>query len=661
MCGPSPGDEKKDRRKILRKWINDNWVEKNANSFRQRTHAFPIIIDELLKESVIKEKGLTINLVEEILSRCAYRTYIFLDTMSTGYEFGEFTNFAFGQNSVRVFLDKEYTSRVNCPIGAYLEMAMKCKTDYEAHYNGRGHIFFKNDVLPNEIELAIKDDNPVAPGYIGTADLSFIPTGERSSGAFGEVYFCIESDGTFVFRAECKTWFYFMALVQNKNSFHLEDIKSPKDTLYTNFISQLKKEILVSFCCLERSIEKTKVLFGPKKVQLECSTFGGDQDLVFYNIAAILGMIKSSDAPENGVSYPALATGMSEVVARDEFTLLLPKTRRLLDKYDANPSFLKYGMRAKTLTIKGKKRNIVCYANDKYGRDLCNYHLSALNCFLADLPTSDSSFAYKANRNTKLCLKKHEGNNLFVKYDIRHYFESIKKNSVVEKISKLVKHMDRLHIGETNHCLKELGFNHRDFKETVSKLIDPLFFHEKLPIGYSSSPKLSDFYLNNVDREMEKRPGVIYTRYADDILLSSKDKKSLESAEARLLALLAGEALGVNTKKIIRKELKNNGDSIRFLGINMVKRGDQDMSYTISNQYLVETSKLLERTMSQPPRKRLKVEGRVQYIKGISLESYEKLIRLVKLKMGFIPSFLEDKKGTPEPISYTLDDDWIED
>ncbi len=104
-------------------------------------------------------------------------------------------------------------------------------------------------------------------------------------------------------------------------------------------------------------------------------------------------------------------------------------------------------------------------------------------------------------------------------------------------------------------------------------------------------------------------------------------------------ALPAREGLLINEKKTLYKSLTNENDSVRFPGINLIRRKDK-YDYSISTSYLMKTSKMIQRCLNHPKDidLLLKTRGRVAYIRYVSQASYSKLQRIVKAKLGSLPS-----------------------
>ena len=80
-----------DRRRILNKVLLDEYK------------CLPLIIDNFLTPDNIGDDTISILLLEEIFAGISFKTYIFLDTMSSAVELGLFTNNVYN-NSISVFV-----------------------------------------------------------------------------------------------------------------------------------------------------------------------------------------------------------------------------------------------------------------------------------------------------------------------------------------------------------------------------------------------------------------------------------------------------------------------------------------------------------------------------------------------------------------------------
>ena len=216
----------------------------------------------------------------------------------------------------------------------------------------------------------------------------------------------------------------------------------------------------------------------------------------------------------------------------------------------------------------GKIRNIVTYDTEpnKLGHLLKKEHERILS-LLETLPTSGHSYAYKKGVRLLDAVQPHVGNVTFLKLDIKGYFD----------------HIDPAILGEK---LREYGLDNE---------LSICTYKGKVPIGFLTSPRLSDFYLYELDLAIEDyiraHPGLKCSRYADDFLLSSPSEDFDE-----VLALgdfireeLKKYHLELNEEKTVKSKLGKQ-TSVRFLGLNIGKD-----KVTLSKWYLLKTLNAFKR------------------------------------------------------------------
>ena len=125
---------------------------------------------------------------------------------------------------------------------------------------------------------------------------------------------------------------------------------------------------------------------------------------------------------------------------------------------------------------------------------------------------SNNAYGFTKNRNCKLAMEQHQknGSKYFLKLDIHDFFNSTTKEIILREMNK-------------HWCFAILPDNLKDFwlilctKENV------------LPQGSPASPVLANIVLHEFDLWLDENlkkldKDMVYTRYADDLLISSKNK-----------------------------------------------------------------------------------------------------------------------------------------
>lgn len=271
-------------------------------------------------------------------------------------------------------------------------------------------------------------------------------------------------------------------------------------------------------------------------------------------------------------------------------------------------------------TINGKLRHITTYAKGEKGLDLRKLHTWFSKEIKGRYTSSRYSFAYKKGSNILKCVEWHTSSSAFLKADIHAYFDSIRHDLLVKRIMK------------SKTC--------RESREEYELIIRACFFDGKVPIGFISSPVLSDIYLSGLDNKYSKIGDICYTRYADDFIISSDNKDVLSGVRARLEEDLLEYGLELNKKKTYIRELKHVGDSIHVLGINLVREEAGSNRLTISDKYLraisMEYGKWMKNRQSTDAENEQlpKLKGMIRFVRDCSEDSYQKLRKIVSIKCG---------------------------
>ena len=209
-----------------------------------------------------------------------------------------------------------------------------------------------------------------------------------------------------------------------------------------------------------------------------------------------------------------------------------------------------------------------------------------------------NSFAYvslnESTPSTFLTIEPHlkENNRFFYPVDISDFFGSIDRGVLVEKVM-------------------DIGIDERTFKAIVDFLIFTQDVQEFWGFDYSKgliqgfplSPILSHIYLTDFDNSFRIDSEVMYTRYSDDILLSSDNLAELLIVKNRVGRGLGNLGLAINKDKSKLIDIRNG--QFVFLGIN-IKAPEKKFRVSLSRRYL-------SKTFSSSDEKY--VEGRLNYYK----------------------------------------------
>ena len=124
-----------------------------------------------------------------------------------------------------------------------------------------------------------------------------------------------------------------------------------------------------------------------------------------------------------------------------------------------------------------------------------------------------SAFAYCEGRSTLLCIKRHQAaqSRWFLKIDFANFFGSTTSEFVFNQLSKIAPFSEVVKSEQGAAALKQS--------------IEICFLENGLPQGTPISPMLTNLIMIPIDHEISRRlhsKGFVYTRYADDVLISHR-------------------------------------------------------------------------------------------------------------------------------------------
>ncbi|MEO9827267.1 MAG: reverse transcriptase domain-containing protein [Paracoccaceae bacterium] len=176
-------------------------------------------------------------------------------------------------------------------------------------------------------------------------------------------------------------------------------------------------------------------------------------------------------------------------------------------------------------------------------------------------------FSYRKGKNILSAIEKHSQSTNFFQTDISNFFESISlsdvKNTIEDNTTKLPV---------------------SDIENYIDHISDLITIDEKLPVGFSTSPVLSNAVLFNFDNELNQyceTSSIHYSRYSDDIILSSNRKSSLIEASEKIQILLSKYFSGrININKS-KTKFNNKGNRVKILGILILPNGNVTVDNSI--------------------------------------------------------------------------------
>lgn len=123
---------------------------------------------------------------------------------------------------------------------------------------------------------------------------------------------------------------------------------------------------------------------------------------------------------------------------------------------------------------------------------------------------SENATAYLKGKDISYNVDRHQGNSYFFTTDFENFFPSIQKDSVLNILAKIL---------------------HQESDESREYIYNIIFYQGKLQYGFPTSPIISNLIMKEFDNELQEKLKTKYsekvpeyTRYSDDITISSKYK-----------------------------------------------------------------------------------------------------------------------------------------
>jgi len=171
----------------------------------------------------------------------------------------------------------------------------------------------------------------------------------------------------------------------------------------------------------------------------------------------------------------------------------------------------------------------------------------------------DVVFSYRKGESTRAAVEKHANNRVFYQADIKDFFGSLKKENILHTIEAQLENTPVLDI-----------VDYRD------RLLDFTVVDDHIPAGFATSPILSNLCLFEFDNALEnicKKEELTYTRYADDIIISSQTDAFLPEIEEKIQKLLSNKVNPEIFLNLAKRKVQLQGQRIKILGFNILPNG----------------------------------------------------------------------------------------
>lgn len=233
----------------------------------------------------------------------------------------------------------------------------------------------------------------------------------------------------------------------------------------------------------------------------------------------------------------------------------------------------------------------------------------------------DAAYAYVPFRDCRKAIKRHQDNKScwFLKVDLKDFFGSCSPGFVEAQLKKVYP----LSI--------ECPFN----TKLLEYIRDIAYLDNKLPQGTPLSPMLTNLVMVPIDYEISKQlpKEFVYTRYADDILISSRTSFNYKEIVKLLEDILKDTPLKVNDKKT--RYGSKNGRNFN-LGIMYNK----DMELTVGHNRKRKLKAMVHTYVNTPREERVLQDvrvllGELSYLHNIEPEYYEKILNYFNKKYKY--------------------------
>lgn len=217
------------------------------------------------------------------------------------------------------------------------------------------------------------------------------------------------------------------------------------------------------------------------------------------------------------------------------------------------------------------------------------------------LDVHPAATAYEISSSIKENASRHLENDYFIKLDFKNFFNSIKKEDIEFFLKK-----------------KSIKLNDQDLSDLVRILCIKDSEALCLSIGAPSSPKVSNVILYEFDEKISdwcSDKKITYTRYADDLTFSTKEKNMGDMIEEKVFNLISNmehPRLELNFSKRISVSKK---DWVSVTGITLTSRNE--LSVGRKRKRLVRTM-IFKHTQKSLEKKELdKLNGLIAFIEYI--------------------------------------------
>ena len=256
------------------------------------------------------------------------------------------------------------------------------------------------------------------------------------------------------------------------------------------------------------------------------------------------------------------------------------------------------------ITINGKKKKRIVYVPSK---ELKTVQYWLVHHIFNKCKTSEYCTAYKQGMSIKNNAEKHSKNNYILHMDIKNFFPSVNNKKLITALIN-----------------NDLNLSKKDIV-TICRY--SLYQSRYLVIGSVCAPIIANIIMYDFDKELanmlKKSGNYTYTRYSDDIIVSSKDYID-EGIVDTIEGLLNKYGFEVNKKKthFMSRNMKRN-----VTGISIDNNTNK---LSIGTKNYRDIKKCLYEYLVKNNGNREYILGYLSYVKDVNKSQYAQLVKIYK-------------------------------
>lgn len=573
LCGVKyESDSIEDKRNVLYDYLKQN--RKIKPVILEKSFS----IDSFNHTKTLDYKDIGLNNLRDIeVLTSLYSHFIFVihESMATASEIGMFSydnhtakkiciiypdELSINKNVLGDFFTYAFFSDIKPIINGKFSFYPKTRTITHAYNNVEAYTYFINNRISEELENKI--NTFIENGSRRTYNLKLYNKYKRFYS-----YFLLKNENNSKLDITLTAEFFFYHVLALLNTNEVKEIFENKDTDFLECVTKIGDIFL-------KALETTIIynngnIKGKTTCHINKYPFRQALFYLFYVFHAIgIVVIK-----ENKITR----------IENKQYDGYISKLCKLLIYYKEEHKFerMKIGKNAyKQFYIKkgnGSRRKITTYNNNEEGYKLKEYH-EIINDFLNEnIIFSKFTKAYLKDTSIVKNARCHLYNNTFIQIDIKNFFPSINHQKLLNTLYFEINHGNNIrNVISKKDCLDVLKTCYCSSKG--------------LPIGLVLSPTLANIYMKSFDNSLYGKlkklnlKNVIYTRYADDMVISCKNKLD-EATVLKIKELVNNQlkylGLKINEKKFRYVSLYTS-NHVRITGINICKvnmKGNSNYRY----------------------------------------------------------------------------------